>query len=811
MDQENPNNQITKPKQHRVLKVFLVITVALILLIITAFIWIRSEITDSLPILEGELSFNALSARVDIKRDSIGVPVIHGSNKNDVIFALGFLHAQERFFQMDLIRRKAAGELAVLLGSNLVQSDRSSRVHQFREKARSIISNLSFSEKELLDNYVAGVNSGLKSLKNKPYEYIILQDNPQPWRNEDCILVSYSMYLDLAHEPGSYESTLGTLYDLLPDEMADFLAPQGSDWDAPVIGPAFSIPKMPGPDVFNVRNEKIMTNSHSARIENDNITSYTGSNNWAVSGSKTADGRAILANDMHLNISVPNIWYRAELVWGGEQTHRLAGVTVPGFPAIVAGSNFNVAWGFTNSFGDWVDLVKIEENPDDSTKYLTPNGYLSFESINSIILVKDAINDTLRIRSTIWGPIIGQDHRGQLYALRWIAHDTESINFGLLEMEKAKTVKQALAIANATASPPQNFVCADKNGNIGWTIIGKIPKRVGFNGKVPVSWAHGTKYWDGWLSPEKYPRIINPESGYIWTANARVIGGDMLNLIGNRGYHLGARAKQIRDSLFKLNNPQEADMLAIQMDDRAIFLQRWHDLLLNVLSPENIEGDSLRREYRDLIEETWTGRASISSTGYLLVRAYRLVLFREVYGWLTASCKKENKNFNFWYLRHWEGPLWKLITEQPSHLLKSKYNSWNDALLAVVDSTITALEIDSKNKKLHELSWGNRNTTSIKHPLSYAIPQISSWLDMPARRLSGDSNMPKVQQPRSGASERFAISPGKESEGYFHMPCGQSGHFMSPYYREGHTAWEEGIPTSFLSGKPKWILLLRPE
>lgn len=194
--------------------------------------------------------------------------------------------------------------------------------------------------------------------------------------------------------------------------------------------------------------------------------------------------------------------------------------------------------------------------------------------------------------------------------------------------------------------PPQNFVCADREGHIGWTVAGMIPRRVGFDGSLPTSWADGTHTWEGWLDPEEYPRLVD---------------GDWLATLGDGGYAMGARAKQIRDNLLALQKPGERQMLDLQLDDRALCLERWRELLLEVLSQEETAGNDRRTRFRDLVENTWSGRASIESVAYRLVRAFRHSTFEKVYGWLTAACRQADERFNIYELNQWEGPLWKLV------------------------------------------------------------------------------------------------------------------------------------------------------
>jgi len=303
--------------------------------------------------------------------------------------------------------------------------------------------------------------------------------------------------------------------------------------------------------------------------------------------------------------------------------------------------------------------------------------------------------------------------------------------------------------------------------------------------------------------------VIDPPDGILWTANAWVVDGEMLEIIGDGGYALGARARQIRDDLRALKDPDEGDMLAVQLDDRALFLERWRGLLLELLDEEAVRDEPKRAECHDLVESTWTGRAGVDSTAFRLVRGFRSFTFERVYGWLTAPCETADERFNIYRIQQAEGPLWRLVTEQPAHLLHSSFGSWREALLAVVDSTIEYYEAQDGGE-LADLSWGARNTLSMRHPLSQAVPALSRWLDMPRRPMPGDSNMPRVQSPGWGASERLAVSPGREDEGYFHMPAGQSGHPLSPHFGAGHDAWVEGRPTPLLPGPTQSVLTLTP-
>ena len=785
--------------------------ILVVLVTFAAVLWIRSELRASLPQLDGQIAVAGLSSEVLIERDELGVPTLRASNRLDLARATGLLHAQERFFQMDLLRRRAAGELAELFGPPAVAADRDMRLHRFRRIAERNVEQSTSRERALLQAYADGVNTGLAALGSRPPEYLLLQANPAPWLPEDCVLVVLAMYTTLQSNDGARESSIGLMADLLPAELYEFLTPRGTEWDAPIVGKPLATPPVPGPEVVDLRRQGT---EQTASRPGSEIASETvaGSNNWAVAGRRTFNGSALLANDMHLPLGMPNIWYRASFVWtesdSALEQNRVTGVTLPGTLSIIVGSNGHVAWGFTNSQGDWSDLVIIDIDPDDDERYLTPEGALTFERHEERIRVKGGPDETVEVVSTVWGPVLDRDHRGRPRVLRWIAYDPGAADMGILNLETAKGIEEAMLIANTSGIPTQNFVAADRTGRIGWTLMGPMPHRVGFDGSVPTSWASGVRRWDRPLALEEYPRVFDPESDRLWTGNNRVVGGEMLEQIGNGGSALGARARQIRDGLMLVERATPRDMLAVQLDDRALFLERWRDLALRTLTPEALAGNPRRAEFRRTIEDDWSGRASVASVGYRMVRAFRRFLAQQVFGTLTRACEQAGEDFNFFRAGQWEGPLWKLVDERPVHLLDPRHRDWDEQLLAAVDEALDYF-LDDSETSLATKTWGDRNTVRIRHPISRAVPPLARWLDVPAEPLPGDSDMPRVQSVGFGASQRMVVSPGFEHEGILHMPGGQSGHPLSPYYRKGHEAWAVGEPTPFLPGVPVHELLLQ--
>ncbi len=807
----------------RAVRALLVVLVVLVLAAVVAGFWARGRLRASLPPLDGDLRVSGLSAPVQVTRDRLGIPTVRASNRLDLARAIGVLHAHDRFFQMDLSRRRAAGELAALVGPRAIALDREIRIHRFRAQAARAVTLLTPTDRAVLDSYVAGVNAGLQSLAGQPFEYLLLRQDPQPWRPEDSLLVVLSMFITLQDTDGSYEATLATMNDVLPREMFELMAPRGTEWDTPVVGEAFTTPAIPGRDIYDLR----MRRSGKPPIEIDRKREVAsagprpdawplgerpddveaiGSNNWAVASRLTTNGGALVANDMHLGIRVPNTWYRAAWEW---PEHRMYGVTLPGVPAMVVGSNTHVAWGFTNTYADWNDIVLLETDPKRASWYRTPDGWQEITAHDETIEIAGQPAQRMVVQWTRWGPLLGPDHRGRLRAYRWVAHSAERLAASVTPLEGATTIEEAFDAANGLGTPGQNFVVGDRSGRIGWSIYGSIPRRSGFDGQLPTSWADGSRGWTGWLEDREYPRLLDGQNGRIWTANARVVGGDLLAALGDGSYEVGSRARIIRDRLMAQDRFSAHDMLAIQLETRADFLERWRGLILETLTADVTSGHDRRRRFRDIVERGWSGQAQPGSAAYRLTRQFRELVSERVFTSILAECYEADASFDYTTVRRREGPIWRLVTEAPPHLLDPRYATWKEMLVDAVDTTIAEVMRDGSGS-LDQRRWSEFNVTAFRHPLSAALPIVGRWLDMPRHEIPGDLYTPRMAWGSVGASERMVVSPGREAEGIMHMPTGQSGHPLSPFYANSHDAWVNGEPTPFLPGPALHTLRLAP-
>ncbi len=761
----------------------------------------------SLPTLEGDLAIDGLRAAASAERDALGTLTVHGADRRDVTRILGYVHAQERFFEMDLMRRQAAGELAEVFGPVALEADRAARVHRLRARVEAAFALLPQADRDVLDTYRDGVNAGLEALPVRPFPYLLARTAPAPWRSEDSLLVIHAMYFALNDATNARELGHAYLDASLPPSAVAFLTASGGDWDAPLQGPAMTWPSPPSADELDLRT----LDPSLLRGTEPSSGIVPGSNSFAAGGALTG-GAALVANDMHLQLRAPNLWFRARLVYPdprrpGEAVD-VTGASLPGTPAIVAGSNRRIAWAFTNSYGDFTDWVRVPAIEGDADRYATPDGSEAITTHVETLRVRGGGDETLDVRETRWGPITATDADGTPLALAWTAHREGAVNLDLMQFEAAAGVDEAIMIAQRCGMPAQNLVVGDRAGNLAWTIAGRIPHRLGdADPRRPMDWSRAGTGWVGWLEPEAYPVIRNPQGDRLWTANARLLPeGRQLDVFGDGGYDFGARQRQIRDDMLGRERFAPADMLAIQLDDRALFLGRWHARLAALLA--GAETTPARSRLRDALMD-WNGRASTDSVAYRIVRDWRDEVTSRVLDGFAAAVRAQHDDFTMPKLAQAEHAVWMLLETQPVHLLPPGPVDWNALMLDSADRVFERL--DAREGGLAAQHWGARNTARIRHPMSRALPAWAArWLDMPADALPGDANLPRVQGPSFGASERFAVAPGDEENGYFQMPGGQSGHPLSPFHGAGHADWVDGTPTPFLPGPARHVLAFKP-
>ncbi len=762
----------------------------------------------SLPQLDGTVPAAALGAEASIERDARGIPVITAGTRADLAFALGFAHAQDRFFQMDLSRRLAAGELSELFGAVALKSDRRTRRFGFRAVARRVVEAAPDVERAIVEAYARGVNGGLASLRARPWEYLLLRATPRPWIAEDSVLVVHSMWWQLQY--GSLRAELdrrrlqraaAARSDAAGAQaLIAFIYAGHSDWDTPNYSAEAPCVQADCTDSAGVLTQPFPAQLRFVGAVDGPVgeDKAPGSNSWAVAGVHTRSGVALIANDMHLDLGVPAVWYPARLRATGNPAVDITGVTLPGTPAVAAGSNGQVAWGFTNSYGDFADARWARCA---SADYAVRREHIA---------VKGSADVEVTYRDVGAGVVLdGEDYAddvasGDCLQAAWLATRPEATNFALLSLENARGIDDVLELAPRIGIPGQNIVIGDSRGRIAWTLLGRVPATSG-----PDRLFGALEYRDA----AGHPRIADPPVGRLWTANQRVVAGELEAVLGDDevdvgagGYDLGARARQIRDDLLRLSHPAtEGDMLEIQLDSRALFLARWRDLLLALIDADAMGDAPLRREFRALVSD-WKGAATADAVGYRLVRAFRDDTLDALWRSLVTGLLDEG--FEGRRPGLFEAAGWRLVSERPSAIAPPGGGDWRAFLLHRLDAVNAQLIKDCGT--LAACEFGLFKPIEVRHPLSRAVPLLSKLLDMPALPRQGDHHMPRVQDGAFGASQRFAVSPGREADGYLELPGGPSGHPLSPFYRSGFADWAEGKPAPFQPGTAAHRLTLRP-
>lgn len=788
------------------------IAFGMLALLVLAFLAGGWLLRGSLPRLDGRQPLQGLGAIATVQRDHLGVVTIDAASEADAMRALGYVHAQERFFEMDLMRRSAAGELAELFGPAALDLDRQHRVHRLRARAIAHLDDFAGARRDALQAYVDGVNAGLGALRARPWPYLLVRQEPRAWSLADSPLVGDAMYFDLQEAETEHARVLLELRDALPPALYALLTHDGTAWDAPLLGTPRGDAVLPDAATLDLRHLPAPAHPRALALR-DAPSREVGSNNFAVGGRLTADGRAILADDMHLTLRAPNIWFRVRIRYPAPDAPGgridLNGLSLPGLPGVIVGSNGHVAWGFTNSYISTFDWRFVHPCARPGEAACTP----VHRAHESIAVAGQAPVD-FEVEDTDWGPILEHRRDGHALALRWAAHLPGALNLGIGEFARANDLQALLAAADHAAVPTQNLLAVDSAGHIAWRWLGPVParapgcapqaaRRLPDATQATTAGAPSCPPWP--LASDEATSLVDPPSARLWTANARVVGGELLARAGDGGYALGARAKQIRDDLFARRRFDERDLLAIQLDDRAVFMRRWWRLLQDEAATprtpalQALASAALR----------WNGRATPQSVSYRIARAWRLAVHARLLDGLTAPAQVAlGKEFEPPDLPQFEGVAWPLVTQRPDNLLPRRYPSW-DALFE--DAAVQVRDELAAQGPLADRTWGERNTLHICHPLARALPGFARpLLCMPAEPVAGDGNLPRVTGPDFGASERLVVAPGHEADALLHMPGGQSGHPLSPYWAAGHEDWVRGTPTPLLPGPAEHTLVLVP-
>ncbi|MBT1449746.1 penicillin acylase family protein [Glaciecola sp. XM2] len=775
----------------KIIKIIIVTTLVLIsLAALSLYLFLNSHLPD----LDGERSSSFVYSQATLARDALGSAIVHAQTQHEAAYLLGFAHAQDRLFQMDLLRRNSAGELSELVGERAISTDERARFFQFRKRAEKIFENLPSDHKRLLTYYTNGVNTFIEEHGANGFEYTLLGAQVTPWREEDSLLVNYSMYMDLqrAQVDRDFENT--AIKKLFGQSMLDFLY-QNSTYQAAIDESFLPLEDVaiPSLDVLWSPERQSDASALTAKTfwqpeikEPQDI----GSNNWAVSGNLTDSTSAMMSSDMHLSLGVPAIWYRAQLNYKqDEQDIAITGVSLPGTPLVVAGTNGHIAWGFTNSNVDNVDWIRLAQD--------TPT-----HTVEETIALPNGETHVYTFEMSELGPV--RELAGEKYALKWVALEAYGANMQSAEMAGVTNVQQALELAKSIAIPVQNMVVADAQGNIAWQLTGAITART-----TPSLSAIDETDVDTamWAQQESAPAfVLNPDNDRVWSANARVVSADDFPRYGDGGYALGARQEQIVDALFAQNQFDEKAFNDLQLDNKALFLSRWHTLLTDALQNDP-------QKYATDLEHlnNWQACACAESIGYTLVRRFR----SQVINQLMAPVDEQLATFDMNLrqgLRGIEPGIWQLLLEQPAHWLPQGYTDYPSFLMGAYDDTLSTLieRHDANPRTLEGLQWGKVNALQITHPFASSLGPLASFVNMPVVAGYGDSFMPAVQGSGFGASQRLIVRPGNLDKAVLTVPGGQSMHPMSAFFEAGFSEYANGELTPLLPQAIQHTIVFNP-
>ncbi len=771
---------------------------AVVLILAGAFLYLWYVAHSALPQLDGRLQINGLSAPVTVTRDGHGVPALEAATLEDLFFAQGYVTAQDRLWQMDIMRRYASGQLSEILGEDTLKLDREQRILGLRAAAAKSLALATPRDRTFFAAYARGVNAFIAGHANHlPIEFRILHYAPEPWQIEDSLVIANSMVKDLNYhyfyDALDREKILAKLgpeltadlyvnrswHDRPPTVMRDDLSDtetsagdsDDDDDDDSDDPPDNSVTKRkipPAPEA--VPSPDLPVN---------------GSNDWVISGAHTVSGKPLLANDMHLGHQMPNLWYEAHLHSGSLD---VAGVTLPGMPYVIVGHNQRVAWGFTN-VGPTVTDVFIE-NFNAQGAYQTPSGWLQPEHRTEVIRVKGKPDVTVDVKITRHGPVITELVPGETrpLALRWTLYD--GLHMPFFDVNSAQNWDEFCRAFSQLDAPGQNVVYADVDGNIGYHTTGKVPIRAAGDGSLPASGADNAHEWTGFLPFERLPSIYNPPSGIIGTANGRITPDGYPNSVSME-WEAPWRTARIYHVLESGRQFSAADMLSLQTD-----IQSEAELFAAerfVYAVDHAAKPSARAKQAADLLRGWDGRMQASSAAPTIaetsIRELRRLLLEPKLG--NNNLTGDNSALN-WKTYSWEmRSVWleNILLHRPKRWLPEKYSSYDELLTAAVEATVNGPEAP---KDLASWRWGAFNAVEIEHPILSKIPLIRRWSGPGIQEQSGSGYTVKAVTRHHGPSERFTANLADLDQSTLNTVTGQGGNFLSPYYMDQWKAWYEG-------------------
>ena len=699
-----------------------------------------------------------VSAEITVERDNLGVPHIHASNLDDVLFAQGYITASERMWQMDSLRRLSAGDLSEIVGPVALASDRESRRLRTRRLAEEIYPALLPADRAAFVAYARGVNHYIATHRgNYSFEFSALDYDPMPWSTIDTLLIAIQMYRTLTN---SWED------ELLKGSMLS----AGNPAKVQLLWPARGGREIsPGGDL------------------------QPGSNAWVVAGAHTASGKPLLSNDMHLDWSIPGIWFMAHLEIPGM---NVSGITLPGVPGVIAGHNDRIAWGATNLGFDVQDLY-MEKYDTRTGRYLFRDKVEQARREVELIRIKGKPAEEVTRWVTRHGPIIFSDEKQQL-ALKWTAAEPGLFEFPFIGIDRARNWSDFTAALALYPGPGQNFVYADVDGNIGYHAAGKLPIRKNYYGDVPVDGSSGNYEWDGFVPFDQLPNSYNPPSGYIVTANQNPFPAGY-------PYHVNGkfppeyRPQQILDLLRASQRLKPEDALRIQKDVYSGFARFFAKQLVQAVDHRKASNPAFTEPIAML--RSWDGQMDKDLAAPLIV-TLAFQYFRKFVGDSAAPGK---------------GPIYETLMSIAvvRNLLESRPPGWFDNWDLTLERALSDGLDEGRRMEGDAVSkwrYGRYLQLQINHPVGHNLPVVGKYFDVGPVPMSGSSTSVKQTSRKMGPSMRLNADVSNWDNSLLNLPIGQSGHILSSHYKDEWDAYYNGksFPMQFNKVGVKATLKIEP-
>ena len=744
---------------------------------------------ESLPVTDGAVQLQGLTSSVKVVRDTYGVPHLSGADVRDLARANGYVHAQDRYFQMELARRMGSGRLAEMFGGEAVAHDRLSRQLGLTQAAQAELDRMSPEGREILEAYVAGVNAYREqSVEALPPEFQLLDHVPRPWQALDSLTIS-KWFAYILSSNGRAELLRGQLVDAVGAHAAYLL----TGLEPPPLGDASALARRP------FRLASVLAQAKNVHPG--------ASNAWVVASDRSASRRPLLAADPHLTLPMPSIFYEIHLSGGGLD---VAGASIPGMPLVVFGQNQRIAWGITALFADVQDIYLETMNPDNPRQYAWNGEWVDLDVVPESIPVKDGEAVTEEVRVTRHGVVVGEASDGRLLAQRWDAIWNGDHVSALLRLNRAASWEEFTEALRDWSSPALSFVYADVEGNIGFFPAGDIPVRVGFDGAVPVDGGSGEFEWEGSIPHDLKPMIFNPEEGVIVSANHQMLPSDT-------PYPLGVdtladfRARRISDLLQASRSLSLDDFARIQQDRYDVSTEP----ILRYIVQLRPDDDQLVRALQLLRD--WNGRMDGGPAPAIYHAIYRELLTNTFSDELGEAIFADF--LEFLELGH-PGGLHAVIDDETSPF-------WDDKATPEIEDRTHIIE-RSLEGALNDLSarlgsdmtqwdWGQLHGVHFTHPMGREQPL--SWLFSRGPIPFGGSTFTvanaivSLQEPYEttvGTSFRFLADLSDLSRSRTSVPTGASGHPLSPHYFDQNADWVSGQSHTLMGGAPSGQLILQP-